>query len=168
MRIAILSDVHSNLFALRAVLDEAAGLYDELLCLGDVVGYGAHPNECCELLEQRGAKCVLGNHDAAVLGWEIYDEWNPRAVESLDWTRDQLSVSGQRFLERSGEARLVEPGGDQPFWIAHGDLEEPFDINYILTVGDAFPDFERLLWATVCGLTGERSGLPDSQQRQAI
>lgn len=69
MRYLILSDIHANIFGLCAVVDHAANQFDQVLCLGDVVGYGAHPNECCELLQELGARCVVGNHDAASLGW---------------------------------------------------------------------------------------------------
>ena len=69
MRIAVLSDVHSNLHALQAVLAEVdAGEFDELWCLGDVVGYGPRPNECAALVRERATVCLAGNHDLVVLG----------------------------------------------------------------------------------------------------
>lgn len=144
MRYALLSDIHANRPALEAVLSAARGRYETLICLGDVVGYGAHPNECCELLRENGAICVLGNHDAAVLGLEIYDEWNEIAVSSLDWTRRQLSRENGRFLESSGPARLIERAGELSFWITHGNLEEPFYNEYVFSIGPAFDELERL------------------------
>ena len=67
MRFLILSDIHGNRFGLDAVLAAARDEYDTLLCLGDV-GYGAHPNECCEILREHNAVSLSGNHDAAALG----------------------------------------------------------------------------------------------------
>ncbi len=95
MRFAILSDVHANWYGLDVVLPDARGDYDRLIRLGDIVGYGAYPHECCEFLQRHDALCMLGNHDAATLGWAIYDEWNLVAVHALDWTRDRLSSNNQ-------------------------------------------------------------------------
>ena len=68
MRILIISDIHGNLLALESTLAAAAGQYDTVWCLGDIVGYGPKPNECIELVRERAALCVMGNHDWAVLG----------------------------------------------------------------------------------------------------
>ena len=144
MRYAILSDVHATLFALRAVLGDAAGRYDQLLCLGDVVGYGAHPNECCALLRGAGARPVMGNHDAAALG-QIDVEWfNEMAQHSAMWTREVLSPDNWAWLGRAEETIEIRQGEDEPFLLTHGNLEEPFYETYILNVGEAFAEFERL------------------------
>ncbi|MDX6479624.1 MAG: hypothetical protein QOG85_134, partial [Gaiellaceae bacterium] len=69
MRVAVVSDIHSNLRALEAVLEAIdADAPDELWCLGDVVGYGPRPNECCALVEERANVCLAGNHDLAIVG----------------------------------------------------------------------------------------------------
>ncbi|MGC8880598.1 MAG: metallophosphoesterase family protein, partial [Anaerolineae bacterium] len=80
MRYLVLSDVHANLFALQAVLEHAKGHYDQVWYLGDVVGYGPHPNECIELLAGLPCLGVAGNHDWAVLGKLTLDYFNPTAA----------------------------------------------------------------------------------------
>ncbi|MDA4118163.1 MAG: metallophosphoesterase, partial [Thaumarchaeota archaeon] len=77
-----ISDVHSNLEALEAVLDEAGEL--ELYCLGDLVGYGASPNEVIRILRKVGATCVLGNHDFASLNQDV-SEFNSSAAIAAAW-----------------------------------------------------------------------------------
>ena len=99
MRVAVFSDIHANLEALEAVLSHAAGQrVDRYICLGDVVGYGANPNECIErLLDLPDCPCLLGNHDAAVLGIPINMRQEARQV--IVWTRDILSKTGLWFLK---------------------------------------------------------------------
>ncbi len=99
MRVAVFSDIHSNLEALEAVFDHAAGQkVDRYVCLGDVVGYGANPNECIELIQSLpDCPCVLGNHDAAVLG--IPNNMKPEARIVINWTREVLSKTGIWFLK---------------------------------------------------------------------
>ena len=89
MRVLVLSDVHGNRFGLEAVLASAPA-HDTVLCLGDIVGYGAHPNECCEILRERDAICLLGNHDAAALGQIDISWFNAVAKQAILWTRDIL------------------------------------------------------------------------------
>ena len=73
-RIAIFSDVHSNVYALKAVLEDAFLLdIERHICLGDIVGYGGRPNECCELIHSRANAVVIGNHDAAKTGRMDYE-----------------------------------------------------------------------------------------------
>src|SRR6478752_1792662 len=77
MRVAVVSDIHSNLHALEAVLAAIeAEAPDELWCLGDVVGYGPRPNECCALVAERADICLAGNHDLAIVGAIDLDEFN--------------------------------------------------------------------------------------------
>jgi predicted phosphodiesterase len=99
MRIAVFSDIHSNLEALEAVLAHASQQrVDRYVCLGDVVGYGANPNECIELLQNiPDCPCLLGNHDAAVL--KIPLNMNSDARHSINWTRELLTESSLQYLE---------------------------------------------------------------------
>ena len=84
MRVAVLSDIHGNLHALEAVLDAAS--VDEVWCLGDVVGYGARPNECCELVRERASVCLAGNHDLVVVGTLGLDEFSHDAADAAGWS----------------------------------------------------------------------------------
>lgn len=92
---AFISDVHSNLEALEAVLDEVGKL--KVFCCGDVVGYGASPNEVVRVIREIGATCVLGNHDKASLDGDVGD-FNPRAAMAAIWTSKHLSDESRAFL----------------------------------------------------------------------
>ncbi len=100
MRACVISDIHGNLHALEAVLeaisDEAP---DELWCLGDVIGYGPRPNECCHLVAERADVCLVGNHDLAVLGRIDIDVFTHDAGASARWTRTVLDDQARTFLQ---------------------------------------------------------------------
>ncbi len=99
MRLSIISDIHGNLPALEAVLAEIdASAPDEVWCLGDVVGYGAEPNECAELVAQRCTVCLAGNHDLAVLEALDISTFSPAAAEAAQWTIARLEESARQFL----------------------------------------------------------------------
>lgn len=137
MKFLILSDIHGNLHGLQAVLNDARGEWQQLLCLGDVVGYGAHPNECCALLQQQNAWCLLGNHDAAALG-DIEIEWfNPVAKEAILWTRGMLSPDNQAWLKSLCPTLVSYEHG---FQAVHGSLREPLE-EYITGTYTAVPTF---------------------------
>lgn len=121
MRYLVLSDVHANLFALQAVLEHAQGRYDQVWYLGDVVGYGPHPNECIELLAGLPCLGVAGNHDWAVLGKLELGYFNPVAARVLQWTRSVLTPSHMRFLESLGEK--ITP--TERFTLMHGSPQHP-------------------------------------------
>ena len=133
----ILSDVHGNRFGLEAVLESARGEYSQVLCLGDVVGYGAHPNECCEILRAANARCLLGNHDAAALG-QIDIEWfNPVAKAAILWTRAQLSAENRAWLETLSPQMEDESAR---FQAVHASLRQPIE-EYIIDPQTAQPTF---------------------------
>jgi predicted phosphodiesterase len=100
MRVGIFSDTHSNLEALSAVLGafKSEGV-DKLVCLGDTVGYGASPNECCDLVRQSVAFTILGNHDAAVAGRMDYSYYYDAARQALDLHAALLSGENMRWLQ---------------------------------------------------------------------
>ena len=111
MRLAILSDIHANLPALEAVLAdiESAGLRD-LWCLGDVVGYGAQPDECARLVSERCELCLVGNHDLAVLDELDVSSFSPAAAAAVRWTQETADPSTFDFLrglEPADETRDV-------------------------------------------------------------
>ena len=145
MRFLILSDIHGNRFGLESVLEAAEGEYDTLLCLGDVVGYGAHPNECCEILRGCNAVSLSGNHDAAALGLINIDWFNPVAKEAILWTRRQLSEENKVWLQSLPAQHEVE---EFDFQNVHGSLREPWE-EYITGASTAEATF-LLMQHTLC------------------
>lgn len=123
MRLAILSDIHANLPALEAVLAdiESAGLGD-LWCLGDVVGYGAQPDECANLVRERCEVCLVGNHDLAVLDELDVSAFSPAAAAAVRWTQetaDTATFDFLRGLEPADEGRdvaLYHASPRDPVW----------------------------------------------------
>jgi predicted phosphodiesterase len=101
MRLAIISDIHANLPAFEAVLDDIAGAgLDEVWCLGDVVGYGADPDRCAELAAERCDLCLVGNHDLAVLGALDISSFSSAAAAAVRWTREVATAETIAFLKR--------------------------------------------------------------------
>ena len=128
MRYAVLSDIHSNLEALTAVMDRLASeRIDRYLCLGDVIGYGADPAACLDRLRSCEAVIVGGNHDLACLGKLELAWFNDLAREAVVWTRDQLDFADLDFLRRFPLMATVEP-----FTLVHGSLRHPSRFEYLL------------------------------------
>jgi predicted phosphodiesterase len=128
MRVAVVSDIHSNLHALEAVLaaiDEEAP--DELWCLGDLVGYGARPNECCAALAERADVCLAGNHDLAVRGSIDLEEFQGDAGRAATWTRDVLEPQWKELLDR-----LEPEGSAHGVALYHGSARDPI-WEYVLS-----------------------------------
>jgi diadenosine tetraphosphatase ApaH/serine/threonine PP2A family protein phosphatase len=135
MRIAVLSDVHSNLEALRAVLDALPSV-DRLLCLGDIVGYGADPAPVIDLLRERGAEAVQGNHDWAVVTGKT--EWfNPWAARAVEWTRSALDRGPVEWLRRL--PRTLEMP-EQDLLAVHGSPSDPL-FEYVVDSASASDSF---------------------------
>ncbi len=112
MRVAVLSDIHGNLPALEAVLESLArDAPDELWCLGDLVGYGPRPNECCSLVRQRADVCLIGNHDLGVLGRIDLDVFSPEAAVSARWTDGVLDPEARDFLGSLSSSAVREGVG---------------------------------------------------------
>lgn len=100
MRVAIVSDIHANLQALEAVLEQIDGADCEAIwCLGDVVGYGADPEACTNLVRERCAICLAGNHDLAVTGVLSAAEFSDIARRAAEWTAGVISAETRQFLE---------------------------------------------------------------------
>jgi len=99
LRYLVLSDVHSNLEALHSCIGDAEMHgFDRVLCLGDIVGYNANPNECIELLVEKKAICIAGNHDAACVKRLNPERFNPTARKCIEWTKEQLTDKNRKFL----------------------------------------------------------------------
>ena len=138
--VAVFSDVHGNLEALDAALRDARSHGAErFVCLGDVVGYGADPNACCERIRALGGTVVRGNHDHACSHRVSLDWFNPLAAAAVRWTRLHLSAENRDWLrelpyeaELEGKAHLV-----------HGALHDPRHWPYLFEGADAAPHFPR-------------------------
>lgn len=122
MRALILSDVHANLEALRAVLTDATvrGGFQSIWCLGDLVGYGPDPDACLTLLREYDLLAVAGNHDHAAIGRIDPGQFNAAAAAAARWTATQLSPEDIAFL---GSLPLVVTA--LPFTLVHGSLRAP-------------------------------------------
>ena len=119
MRIAVLSDIHSNLAALDAVL-EHVGSVDAIWHLGDVVGYGPDPDAVVARLAERNATGVRGNHDAAAIGGREIDWFNSDARAAAEWTRDTISAETRRWLGELPERLAVDD-----ITLVHGSPRDP-------------------------------------------
>jgi predicted phosphodiesterase len=146
MRTAVISDIHANLEALTTVLGSIRSLNtDETVCLGDIVGYNANPNEVIELLREGNIAAVLGNHDACAAGLEEPMHFNPLARAAVLWTRERLTPENRQYLAGLPRERRV-----RDLFLFHGSIH---DTNrYILERND-FVDNFRLL----AGLPGQPS-----------
>ena len=132
MRIAVITDIHANLPAFEAVLGaiEAAGV-DETWCLGDVVGYGAEPDECADLVRERCEVCLVGNHDLAVLGALDVNAFSEAAAAAVAWTRGQVAARTTEWL------RGLEPAGERErIGLFHASPRDPV-WEYVLSADQA-------------------------------
>lgn len=145
MQVAVVSDIHANRHALEAVLEDiAATSARELWCLGDLVGYGADPNDCVALIRRHATVCLAGNHDLAVVGELPLDEFSRGAALAARWTQEVLDPGHADWLTQlapQGEARTVD--------LFHGSPRDPV-WEYVLSA----------LLAELCfDATGARLGL---------
>jgi len=118
----VLADIHANVRALDAVLNDAVrhGTVDVLWVLGDIVGYGAEPNECIERLRDYPCVCIAGNHDLGATGRADLSLFNADAAAACLWTRARLSASSAEFLDALSLG-VEEP----PFLLVHGSPRDP-------------------------------------------
>ena len=126
MRVALLSDIHSNLEALDAVL-AALPQVDRILVLGDIVGYGPDPNAVIARLRSTGARAVRGNHDQAMLEPSTLEWFNPHAAAAARWTQGVLTPQSRRYL-----ATLPNHGRVGRHRAVHGSPKKPYIWEYIL------------------------------------
>lgn len=136
-RFAIISDIHGNLEALQAVLNDAESMQaSSIVCLGDVVGYNANPSECLELIRSLNCPIVKGNHDEEASSASDPAGMNPIAYSALIWTRNQLSEEQKEWLRKLRMVRNVPP-----FTIVHSTLDQPSLWHYIVNKFDAVSNF---------------------------
>ena len=144
MRIAIISDIHSNLEALTKAIDIIdSRSVDEIVCLGDIVGYGADPNECVDLVRRRCNTVIKGNHDDAVVDLTAAEDFTDNARSAILWTRKQITEENLDYLR---SLSLVHRKKDMVF--VHSSPCEPEEWNYIFdedTAARAFRCFSEPL-----------------------
>ena len=132
VRVAAITDIHANLPALEAVLASIETVAaQEIWCLGDVVGYGAEPDECADLVRERCALCLVGNHDLAVLGALDVSAFSEAAAAAVAWTRERVA---ERTLEL---LRDLEPSGSREgIALSHASPRDPV-WEYVLSAEQA-------------------------------
>lgn len=135
MRIAVISDIHSNYDALQAVLADI-GNYDALVCLGDLVGYGAQPNEVVSKIRSlRPGTIVMGNHDYAVSTGDT-SSFVQHAVQAVEWTRREISPDNLRYIS-SLRSKAIFVADGVKIALAHGSPRDPLN-EYVYP---SAPDF---------------------------
>ena len=133
MRWAMISDIHANLQALEAVLSRADSVgWDRMICLGDVVGYGADPNACLDHVIARCDTVIMGNHDAAAVALTDPSRFNTAARRATEWTAGSLSPAHRDFL-----CQLPYSANFKEFEIVHSTPDEPLEWHYLMTEFDA-------------------------------
>lgn len=136
----ILSDVHANLEAFEAVLEDMKRQkIDRKIFLGDVVGYGPNPNECIELLRENCDVIICGNHDSAVTGKTDTAFFNSYARESAIWTAKVLTKENMDFLKTLKSSTILDD-----FQIAHSTPFKPDSWSYLTSLQDAHENYQTL------------------------
>lgn len=140
MKALIVSDVHSNLEAFQAVVEDAQrqGGFDEIWSLGDLIGYGPDPSACVELLRSHEHSAVAGNHDLAAIGSISVQRFNPYAAAANRWTAEQLTRDQAEYL---GSLPLTLEIDE--FTLAHGSPRDPV-WEYLITVESAIACFTHI------------------------
>ncbi len=140
MKYAIISDIHGNLEALGVALKEIKNEgVKYIFSAGDIVGYGANPEECIKLIRTKGISSVIGNHDYAINNVSEEELFNSYARLAIQWTRDILSEDAKNFLN-SLPFSLIE----EDVTVFHGTLDEESPFNYILMPIDSELSFQNL------------------------
>lgn len=143
----IISDIHGNLEALTVCLENIEkGPEGKIICLGDIVGYCANPNECVEVIRSKAATVILGNHDESAISDQSLDYFNQYAREAIMWTRDQLTDANMEYLK---SLKYTHTENDMIF--VHATPYRPEEWNYIFYLGDAELNF-RIFQERLCFL----------------
>ena len=138
MRYLILSDLHANLQALEAAVAATEGCYDQVLCCGDLIGYGGDPNPVVEWARAHCSSVVRGNHDKACTGLDDLEWFNPVARHAALWTQQALTVENSDYIRQLPKGPLTLEG----FELVHGS---PYDEDeYVLAADEANQAFTYL------------------------
>lgn len=137
MKIAVVSDIHSNLEALEAVQNAIEGIgVDVIYFAGDVVGYGPDPNACTRWVMENAELAVMGNHDIAALGMIDIESFNPNAKKAIIWNADHMEEWATDFI-----TTLPMMMSKDGVTIVHANPQEPESWNYIFSLWDAEKNF---------------------------
>ncbi|MDD3927732.1 MAG: metallophosphoesterase family protein, partial [bacterium] len=131
---AVISDIHGNYEALKAIGPHLRAA-DIVYCLGDVVGYGPQPNECCQAVKDMGVGVVSGNHDLAAVGNYAVERFNERARAAIEWTTGVLTGKSRRFLKSLDRYVITDEAT-----FVHGSWPNPD--AYVFDAGDAAATLE--------------------------
>ena len=127
MKYAVIADIHSNLEAFEVVLaDTREQKCTHYCCVGDIVGYGANPKECLQIVRSMNMPTVKGNHDEYCSSEETLEGFNPHAAEAVNWTRQQLTAEERAWLRDLKYVRLVGS-----FSMVHATLDGPQRWGYV-------------------------------------
>lgn len=138
MKAAIISDIHSNLEALQAVIkDIKKRRIKNIFCLGDLVGYGANPNECIELCLKESDAIIAGNHDWAAIDKTDIKNFNPVAATAIKWTKKQLTQKNTDKLHGLGLIHKVDS-----LFLVHSSPDKPEDWRYLLSFEELQREFD--------------------------
>ncbi len=138
MRILILSDIHANIYALEAVLEDAEGQYDQIICCGDLVGYNPHPDQVAEWVQKNCPVVIRGNHDKVVAGLENLEWFNEVARTAAIWTMRSMEPETLAYLK----ALKHGPAETEYFEICHGSPRD--EDEYMTNATEAAPCFSSL------------------------
>ena len=138
MKYAIIADIHGNLDAFQVVLEDIrAQNANQIVCLGDVVGYNAQPKECLKIVREMNIPCVKGNHDEYCSSNDHLEGFNPHAAEAVHWTRNQLDDDDKKWLRDLKYSRMTAN-----FTMVHATLDAPERWQYVfdkLAAAASFP-----------------------------
>lgn len=149
MRYALISDIHSNLEALRVVMKEIVKQdVEKVLFLGDIVGYGPDPNECTENLRGFADIIIAGNHDHAAVGMTDTTFFNPHAKRAIEWTDRVLNDDNRAFLKQLAFTSTIKK---ESIYLVHATPKDPEEWDYLMDVRDADINF-RFFKEDVCFL----------------
>ncbi|MEA3500980.1 MAG: metallophosphoesterase family protein [Candidatus Marinimicrobia bacterium] len=140
MKLGIISDIHSNLEALNEVMSNLIDeqKVDEIICIGDIVGYGANPNECIKIVKENVKYCVAGNHDYGVIKKTSIKNFNKFAKSAIQWTRRKLSVNNYEYLQKLPLTKKI------PAWnliSVHSSPSTPSAWKYLLFIESVKNEF---------------------------
>jgi len=141
MRYLVVSDIHSNWEALSKVIEiaEKEG-YEEILCLGDIVGYGADPNLCTEFIRERAKFTVLGNHEYSLIKEEERKYLNEYAIRAIEWTEKVIKEENRKFLEKLVFKQKVS----DTIEIVHTAPSDPESFAYVFSLEEAIFEFQSI------------------------